>query len=372
MSENIAFVIHRYGDGVNGGAEDLCRVLSEHMTERYNVSVITTTSKGMNPWDNFFGEGVSYDNSVEIVRFRVEDTPDGADLTEKAGPYCPKLIEYIADNYKLYKAVIFITYGYYTTNKGIELEIPNSIIMPTAHNILSTREHWFGDAISMSNGILYNSIEEREFVESCYETAGIPCRVTCFGIDAKKYTRTKKDMGNYVVYAGRVSESKNFHQLNMFFLRYKQQHPSDLKLVVLGKIDNEMTIICHDDIAYKGFVSDNEKIDYINNAKVLILPSKNESLSIVLLESFLCKVPVLVNGDCPVIKGQCIRSNAGLYYTDYEEFDKELALLLEDSELREAMGENGRRFVEETYNWNNVVENVDSLICEVASCNKNC
>jgi glycosyltransferase involved in cell wall biosynthesis len=179
-------------------------------------------------------------------------------------------------------------------------------------------------------------------------------------------------MGNYVVYAGRVSESKNFHQLNMFFLRYKQQHPSDLKLVVLGKIDNEMTIICHDDIAYKGFVSDNEKIDYINNAKVLILPSKNESLSIVLLESFLCKVPVLVNGDCPVIKGQCIRSNAGLYYTDYEEFDKELALLLEDSELREAMGENGRRFVEETYNWNNVVENVDSLICEVASCNKNC
>ena len=110
-----------------------------------------------------------------------------------------------------------------------------------------------------------------------------------------------------------------------------------------------------------------EKLDYMNNAKILILPSKNESLSIVVLESFLCRVPVIVNGLCPVLKGQCIRSNAGLYYTNYNEFEKELTLLLEDNELRDVLGANGEKFVEKTYAWDKVIENVNSLICEVGN-----
>lgn len=366
MNEKIAFAVDRYGQEVNGGAEDLCRVLAEHMTDRYEVYVFTTTSKGVNPWDNFFGAGSSKSNCVEILRFEVEETPLNADPTEMGGPYCPSLIKFIKEHYAEYKAIIFITYGYYTTNRGIELGIPNSIIMPTAHNIASTREHRYGNAMSLSHGVLYNTIEEKQFVETYYDMNHIPYKITCFGIEPKIYNRPKRDMGNYVIYAGRVSNSKNFKELNSYFLRYKKEHPSDLKLLVLGKVDNWMTVTIHEDIIFKGFVSEEEKIEYMNNAKVLILPSKNESLSIVVLESFLCRVPVIVNGACPVLKGQCIRSNAGLYYTNYEEFEKELTLLLEDNELRDVLGMNGKRFVEEKYTWDKVIENVDSLICEVA------
>lgn len=367
MSEKIAFVIDRYGQEINGGAEDHCRVLAEHMVDKYEVRVLTTTSKGINPWDNYFSIGLSEINDVEILRFEIEEIPPNADPTEMAGPYCPSLIEYIKMNYAEYKAIIFITYGYYTTNKGIELEIPNSIIMPTAHNIASTREHRYGDAISMAHGILYNTLEEKELVEMYYDMDNIPYRITCFGIDSKKYKCVKRNMGNYVLYAGRVSESKNFQELNSFFMRYKKEHPSDLKLIVLGKVDNGMSITIHEDIIFKGFVSEEEKLDYMNNAKILILPSKNESLSIVVLESFLCRVPVIVNGLCPVLKGQCIRSNAGLYYTNYNEFEKELTLLLEDNELRDVLGANGEKFVEKTYAWDKVIENVNSLICEVGN-----
>lgn len=366
MNEKIAFVIDRYGQEINGGAEDLCRVLAEHMTNKYEVYVLTTTSKGVNPWDNFFQAGSSEANRVEVLRFEIEETPPNADPTEIGGPYCPSLITFIKEHYREYKAIIFITYGYYTTNKGIELEIPNSIIMPTAHNIASTREHRYGDAMSMAHGVLYNTIEEKQFVESYYDMNHIPYRITCFGIEPQKYMCAKRNMGNYVIYAGRVSNSKNFQELNSYFLRYKKEHPSDLKLVVLGKVDNWMPVTIHEDIIFKGFVSEEEKIDYMNNAKALVLPSKNESLSIVVLESFLCRVPVIVNGLCPVLKGQCIRSNAGLYYTNYEEFAKELTLLLEDSELRDILGMNGKRFVEKEYSWDKVIENVDSLICEVA------
>ncbi len=67
------------------------------------------------------------------------------------------------------------------------------------------------------------------------------------------------------------------------------------------------------------------------------------------------------------MKGQCIRSNAGLYYTNYREFEKELILLLENDALRNDMGRNGRKFVEDNYSWEKVIKNIDSLINEVCS-----
>ena len=44
------------------------------------------------------------------------------------------------------------------------------------------------------------------------------------------------------------------------------------------------------------------------------MPSFFESLSMVALEAWALGRPVLANAKCDVLKGQCIRSNAGLYY----------------------------------------------------------
>ena len=46
------------------------------------------------------------------------------------------------------------------------------------------------------------------------------------------------------------------------------------------------------------------------------MPSYFESLSMVALEAWALGRPVLANARCDVLKGQCIRSNAGLYYDD--------------------------------------------------------
>ena len=64
------------------------------------------------------------------------------------------------------------------------------------------------------------------------------------------------------------------------------------------------------------------------------MPSRYESLSMVTLEAWWAERPVLVNGKCEVLRGQCRAANAGLYYSSYDEFREALALLESDRALR--------------------------------------
>ena len=76
-----------------------------------------------------------------------------------------------------------------------------------------------------------------------------------------------------------------------------------------------------------GFLSDEDKFDALAAADVLIMPSPYESLSMVALEAWALGKPVLANGRCDVLRGQCVRSNGGLYYETFEEFAEALYAL---------------------------------------------
>ena len=60
---------------------------------------------------------------------------------------------------------------------------------------------------------------------------------------------------------------------------------------------------------------------------------------------------MLANGRCDVLKGQCIRSNAGLYYERYEEFAEALYSLESNGPLHARLGKNGREFFRRHYAW---------------------
>ena len=76
----------------------------------------------------------------------------------------------------------------------------------------------------------------------------------------------------------------------------------------------------HKRIRHLGFVNDTDKFDAMAAAELLIMPSYYESLSMVALEAWALGKPVLANGKCDVLKGQCLRSNAGLFYETLGEF----------------------------------------------------
>jgi hypothetical protein len=71
----------------------------------------------------------------------------------------------------------------------------------------------------------------------------------------------------------------------------------------------------------------------------------------VALEAWALGRPVIANAHCDVLLGQCLRSNAGLYYADADEFAAVLDRVLADGTLVDQLGRSGRRFYEQHYSW---------------------
>jgi hypothetical protein len=61
---------------------------------------------------------------------------------------------------------------------------------------------------------------------------------------------------------------------------------------------------------------------------------------------------VLANGRCDVLRGQVVRSHAGLYYESYPEFAETLRSIETNPSLRTMLGRQGETFYLNNYTWN--------------------
>jgi hypothetical protein len=81
------------------------------------------------------------------------------------------------------------------------------------------------------------------------------------------------------------------------------------------------------------------------------------------LEALSVGTPVLVNARATPVVQHCRRSQAGLFYADRWEFAEALKLLTHDTQLRGALGRNGRAYVSRHYRWPTVLSKYERL-CE--------
>ncbi len=116
-------------------------------------------------------------------------------------------------------------------------------------------------------------------------------------------------------------------------------------------------------IVYVGYLSDQEKMEAIQGALCVIIPSAMESLSLLLLESLASRTPVIVKEASKVLKDHCIKSNAGVFYNDYFEFSACLDYLMEHPKACERMGMNGQRYVHSFYTWPRVISIYEQMLC---------
>ncbi len=128
-----------------------------------------------------------------------------------------------------------------------------------------------------------------------------------------------------------------------------------------------MPIPEHPRIRRLGFVDGVTRDALLANARVLIMPSPYESLSMVLLEAWNHGTPVLVNARCAVLKGQVLRADGGLYYQSASEFAGALDYLLEHREAAVQLGAQGRAYVDREYRWPTVMAKIETLFREVGN-----
>ncbi len=393
MKKKILFVVQRYGLEVNGGAELHCRQLAERLKDEYDVSVLTTCAIDYVTWKNEYKEGIEHINGVKVIRKKVDFERNqkkfnkisaklnnekdninlGIEWQEAQGPHSSELIKYLEDHKDDYDVIIFLTYLYYTTYFGLKVAPEKSILIPTAHDEPPIYYSIFNETFNLPKAILYSTTTERDFVNKRFKNDYIESDIVGLGVDVNENAQDidlEKTFGikdDYVVYIGRIDESKGCKEMFEYFLEYKKAYGSNLKLVLAGK--SAMEIPRNKDIVTLGFVSEDEKVNLIRKSKLLILPSKFESLSLSTLEAMYLKVPVLLNGKCEVLKQHAILSNGGLYYENKWEFIETLDYLIKNFEITERMGENGRRYVDKYYKWDAIIKKLKEAIKYVYTIN---
>jgi glycosyltransferase involved in cell wall biosynthesis len=343
-----------------------------------NVDVITTCAIDYDRWANAYPPGSSELNGVRVHRFAVDRQRDPRrfqaltarvlkephDLQAQLGwmwqqgPISSGLQRFIADGRDRYDAFIFFTYLYATTYYGLQLVPHKALLVPTAHDEPTIYLDVFRSVFNLPRYIIFNTEVERQLVQRIFANQHIPSAVVGTGIDvpsdvsAARFRTQYGLTSDFAVYVGRVDQSKNVQELIDYFLSFRASDDRDLKLVIMGK--GSLPLPKHPDILPLGFVSEQEKFDGIQAASVLIVPSKYESLSMAVLDAWRVGTPVLVNGDCEVLRQQCRLAQGGLWYQSREEFAAALRLLLNRPDVRHSLAASGRTYAETAYAWERV------------------
>ncbi len=397
--KKIALVIQRYGEEVLGGAETLASVFAKALGIICEVTVLTTTAKDYEDWKPYYPEGESFEQGIKVLRFnpdfertnyfhelnrilfngiileefygfsdKQKDTfkdnvfnlpiSSQEELIKSQGPFSSTLNKYIKEYGNKYDAIIFFCYLYPTTYFGSSYinEKDKVFIYPTLHDepitYLSIWKRY------KDYNLLFSTDEEFKLAQKVW--GSLNGSVIGYGIKDKgliipDIIETQKE--SYILYAGRIDEGKGISLLIEYFNRYKTEHyESDLKLKLLGSLTMKFELSKEDDIEYIGFISEEKKYRLMSEAVALVHPSPYESLSIVVLESFMVSTPVIVNGHCDVLSGHVDRSSGGFAYRNYEDFKDVINTLLSNKELRDKLGANGRKYYLENYEWSKYQE----------------
>jgi glycosyltransferase involved in cell wall biosynthesis len=367
--------VQRYGEAVAGGAEYHCRLVAEHLARQHQVEVITSCARDYITWSNELPAELAFVNGIPVRRFKVRrprdpdrfgriskkvfrsahDEQDELQWLVEQGPYSPALLRYLKKSRDRYDYFIFFSYRYYHSYHGIGALADKSILVPTAERDEVLSLSIFGPFFHLPRAIIYNSFEERQMIWDTTGNRKVPGDIVGVGtevpdrMDPADFAGKHHVGGRYAIFLGRVDENKGCRHLFQFMRRYWDEAGSKLRLVLVG--GKTMDIPDGPLFYYAGFLPEKEKWGALAGADLLIMPSDLESLSMVTLEAWAAGKPVLANARCDVLRGQCSRSNAGLYYSNYYEFREALALLEQDRGLRDELGRNGRRFFHDHYRW---------------------
>lgn len=388
-----AFVIPWFAENIPGGAEMETREVTKHLIAAgMDIEILTTCVKEfVSDWNvNYYPEGEEIIQGVPVRRFKVteRDTAafdrvniklmNGMQLSDEEEQVfinemvnSPDLYRYIREHSDEYTAFIFIPYMFGTTYFGVKACPEKAVLIPCFHDEAYVYMKIFRELYSQAAGMIFNARPEYELTRKLYSIENMQTVVMGIGMDTdltadpEAFRRKFGINDPFIIYAGRKDVGKNVHTLLKYFREYKMRRVTDLKLVLIGGGEIEIPDDIQKDVIDLGFVDKQDKYNAAAAAEYLCQPSRNESFSLVIMESWLCGRPVLVHEGCAVTANFARESNGGLYFNNYFEFEGCTDFYLNNKETAAQMGANGCKYVKDKFSWNVIVDSFRKYLEEM-------
>jgi glycosyltransferase involved in cell wall biosynthesis len=385
----VLYVVPRYGPQAAGGAEGACRSFATRMAARgHEVEVVTSTAVSYLEWDNALHEGAANEDGVTVHRLPVVASRDlerfsaismraltGRHVApshvqhawlDEQGPRLDGVEEVLRERAKSVDVAVVLPYLYlpaFTAITTLAGRVP-LVFHPCAHDEPPLRLPVYERLFRLSDALGFFTEEEAVLVRRRFRVER-PFAVTGIGVDVDIPHPPPPHIDGlgerpYLVCVGRIDPGKGTLELVEWFGRYKDARPGPLALVLVGDRANE--VAPHRDVVLTGIVDEPTKQAIIEHSLAFVQPSHYESFSIVLMEAWAARKAAAVQALSPVLAGHARRSSGALPYRNEEELGEVLDLLLSQPTLRGRLGDAGRAYVEEHFQWPDVLARHESLL----------
>jgi glycosyltransferase involved in cell wall biosynthesis len=354
-------------------------------------------------------------NLTQRLSTTAHSRADELEWVRRTGSISSGLVEYLKRQQRSYDALVFFSYWAGTTIQGLAVAPERSVLFPCAQIEAQLRFGICQEALSAPNGRGYCSPSERTLVRAHVRSHPRGDEIIGVGVDAvpeAQYPRLQQEAaasgtqpredeqaeaveveeppahlsgrgvlfrrrhrldGRFALYGGRVDSNNGTEELIEYFDSFAAQDGATpdaeargepaAALVVMGV--KMMKLPAEPWLRLAGVLPDRERMVAMEAADVAIVPDPDDLIAEQVLESFAVGTPVLASARNGAAVDHCRRGNAGLYYANREEFVAALRAIMTNARLREALGRNGRRYVQQHYRWDVVMARFEKLVGKV-------
>jgi glycosyltransferase involved in cell wall biosynthesis len=402
-AKRLALVTPWFGAELTGGAERLAWQVAHGLSERgHAVEVFTTCARSFaSDWSvNAHAPGSRVENGITVRRFPVGPRagnafdraneillgrplswyrdrtaavePDVANDFVGAGITSLPALDALRAALPSLDAVLVLPYPYGLALSAVEIAGPRAMLQPCLHDEPYAYLPAVEDAFRAAGALIFNSPGERSLACTLYGPAiALKSIVVGHWVDAEataahppqRIRGFRPAERRYVLYLGRRDATKNVDLLVESFARFRRHcRMLTLELVLVGPGTRSYADLRHG-IHDLGRVDEDQKSALITGALAVVQPSVNESFSRTVTEAWSAGKPVMVNGRCAPTADAVRESGGGWIATTKAEW----SALFEQLDgmpapAREAIGERGRRFVDEQTSRDRVLDRYEAAV----------
>ena len=217
-----------------------------------------------------------------------------------------------------------------------------------------------------------------DLLKRAYTIPNAKCELIPNGVDTnlfRNYGDTKEELGLEGFIIGYVGVLREWVDLEQVFMALRDLDEG-INMVVVGKegqfkenVDLAKRYGVSDRVTFTGMVPYSQVPKYISAMDVCVIPFRSNAISanalpLKLFEYMACEKPVISSKISGIKR---VAEDKVMYASTRDEYREEILKLYRDEDLRSKMGEEGRRLVEENYDWEKIVGQMEKILVETTA-----